>query len=57
MALVIAFNILFWAIMIVPAYVLTFAWGFRMLYYWSCGRKLVTKTKVLKRRISKMYDQ
>ena len=55
MALIIIFNLVFWAIMIVPIYILCFIWGFRMIYYWSCGRK--KKVKVTKRRISKAYNR
>ena len=38
MALIIVFNAVFWAVMIVPVYIVTIVWGARMLYYWSCGR-------------------
>ena len=47
MGLMVVFNVVFWAIMLVPAYVLVFSWGFRMLYYWTCGRSLNHRPKVV----------
>jgi hypothetical protein len=55
MALIIVFNAIFWAIMIVPLYILCLIWGSRMLYYWTCGR--TKKAKVIRRRISKAYNR
>lgn len=55
MVLTFAFNVVFWALFIIPAYLLVFTWGFRMIYYWSCGR--TKKPKVVRRRISKAYNR
>jgi len=55
MVLIIVFNALFWAIMIVPLYVFCIIWGSRMLCYWTCGR--TKKAKVVRRRISQAYKR
>ena len=47
LGLVVIFNAVFWSVMIVPAYVLTLSWGCRMLYYWTCGRSLNRKPRVI----------
>ena len=55
--LVALFNLLFWSLMIIPAYILCFAWGARMIYFWTFQHKVVRTPKVQKRRISKLYDK
>lgn len=55
--LVTIFNVLFWTLMIIPAYMLSFTWGARMLYYWTCGHKVKSRPNVQRRRISKLYDK
>lgn len=47
LGLVVIFNALFWAVMLVPAYALTISWGCRMLYVWSCGRSLNRTPRVI----------
>ena len=57
MGIVVILNVIFWAIMIVPIYLLVLSWGFRMLYYWSCGRKFNSRPKVMRKRVSKLYTK
>ena len=52
MAFVAVFNVIFWSIMFVPIFLLVFVWGLRMLYYWTCGRMLNQKPKLIRKRLS-----
>jgi len=56
-AIAVIFNVLFWAIMIIPVYILCFSWGARMIYYWTCGHKVASRPRVQVRRISEIYNK
>jgi hypothetical protein len=45
-AIVIIGNCLFWTVMIIPVYLLCFSWGARMIYYWTCGKRVSYRPKV-----------